>query len=251
MAGYWTVADQHFATKQTEDVSIIQAAQRSVTCDGGEGRVIVCNLIAAQNKSREDGRRGSATKEAGRMGDWLGQARSRRNPCFSFSSHSKPLRWGWFHSHHWHLQQWYFIPDAEEQLCFAYIYFRTLSYLGDSFQDLSLLSQAFAVWHQTTQTHIRFQRHRFHRHDRWLCSLHEPDQSLLVSVSTPELAGVTACGIDCFLSARPCDPTFFVNLQRQRADCFLLKAPQLCPCHNCRSVQVESWKESLEPVQES
>lgn len=69
MAGYWTVADQHFATRQTEDVSIIGAARRSATCNGGEGREIVCNLIVVQNKSREDGQRGSATKEAGRMGD--------------------------------------------------------------------------------------------------------------------------------------------------------------------------------------
>lgn len=88
MAGYWTVADQHFATRQTEDVSIIRAARRSATCDGGEGREIVCNLIAVQNKSREDEQRGSATKEAGRMGDRLGQARPRRNPRVSFSSHS-------------------------------------------------------------------------------------------------------------------------------------------------------------------
>lgn len=42
-----------------------------------------------------------------------------------------------------------------------------------------------------------------------------PNQSLLVSVSAPELVGVTTCGINCFLSARPCDPTFFVNLQQQ------------------------------------
>lgn len=92
MAGYWTVADQHFATRQTEDVSIIGAARRSATCDGGEDREIVCNLIAAQNKSREDGQRGSATKEAGRMGDRFGQARPSRNPRVPFSSHSKPLR---------------------------------------------------------------------------------------------------------------------------------------------------------------
>lgn len=65
MAGYWTVADRHFATRQTEDVSIIRAAPRSATCDGGDGHGIVCNLIAPQkNKSGEDGQRGSATKES-------------------------------------------------------------------------------------------------------------------------------------------------------------------------------------------
>lgn len=68
MAGYWTVADQHFATRQTEDVSIIRAARRSATCDGVEGHENLCNLIATQNKSREDEQGGNATKEAGRMG---------------------------------------------------------------------------------------------------------------------------------------------------------------------------------------
>lgn len=33
MAGYWTVADEHFATRQTEDVSIIWDAWRSSTYD--------------------------------------------------------------------------------------------------------------------------------------------------------------------------------------------------------------------------
>lgn len=83
------MANQHFATRQTEDVSIIRAARRSATCDGGEGREIQCNLITAQNKSREDEQRSSATKEAGRMGDRLGQARPGRNPRVSFSRHSK------------------------------------------------------------------------------------------------------------------------------------------------------------------
>lgn len=173
MAGYWTVADQHFATRQTEDVSIIGAARRSATCNGGEGREIVCNLIAAQNKSKEDGQRGSATKEAGRMGDRLGQARPRRNPRVSFSSHSSlalrliplaPLT----------LAIRDFGPDAEEQLRFASIHFLSLSYLRVSFQDSSLLSQTFAVRHQTAQTDTHFHRHRFHRHGALLCSLSEP-----------------------------------------------------------------------------
>lgn len=34
MVGYWTVADKRFATRQTEDVSIIWAARRSRTYDG-------------------------------------------------------------------------------------------------------------------------------------------------------------------------------------------------------------------------
>lgn len=204
MAGYWTVADQHFATRQTEDVSIIRAAQRSVTCDEGEGREIVCNLIAAQNKSREDGQGGNATKEAGRMGHRLRQTRPRSNSPVSFSSYSKPLRQGWFHSHLWHLQQWYFSLDAEEQPRFAYIYFLILSYLSVSFKDLSPLSQ--------THTDTHFCRHRFHRH----CAApsRKPNQSLPVSVSASKLAGVTSCGIDSFLFARPCNPTFFINVQQ-------------------------------------
>lgn len=47
-----------------------------------------------------------------------------------------------------------------------------------------------------------------------------------------KLAAVTRR--NCFVSARPCDPTSFINLQRQRANCFLLKAPQLCLRDNCR-----------------
>lgn len=41
-----------------------------------------------------------------------------------------------------------------------------------------------------------------------------PNQSLLVSVSSSELAGVTTCRNDFFLSACPCNPSFFVSVQR-------------------------------------
>ena len=107
MAGYWTVADERFSTRQTGDVSIIRAALRSSTYDkrrGPEALEIMCNLIFTQNK-RGRGRTERQRHKRGRrrMDGRLGQARPRRILGIFFSSHSKPSRCAWFHSLLWHL----------------------------------------------------------------------------------------------------------------------------------------------------
>ncbi|TNN40057.1 hypothetical protein EYF80_049771 [Liparis tanakae] len=91
MAGYWTVADERFAARQTGDVSIIRAARGSATYAGAPSpetfRDRVQFNLRKQNKKRkeEDGRTEKKKKKAARQKagaeEWpaaLGQARPQR-----------------------------------------------------------------------------------------------------------------------------------------------------------------------------
>lgn len=238
MAAYWTVADQHFAARQTEDVSIIGAARRSATCDGGEGREIVCNLMAAQNKSK-----GGRTERQRHKGDRQNGRATGTSPC-----PREPLA---------------FPSAATQSRCAGADSTRTSDTCDNA--RLARMQRSSCVWLLSTFSlaHAGVSLSRTGVFcPRPLLSGTEPHKQTSTSIDVG-LVGLTHGSAPSpkaqpvitgqgqrsstgrrrhmrnelfFPSVRPCDPTFFVNLQRQGESRALSSA----------LLQESCWK-SLEP----